>query len=180
MSDKYTANCISCKSEKDPQEKARTIYSDKNLKVVLRVDNQCWLGRCIIVPYEHISPEDMYSTRLDMLANIGEMIGILITTYKRTFGMALSNIAQLGNLTDDENGNKTHIAAYHHCHFHFIPRYVTGHVVHRYGIDFVDKQWGKPLNIDPSLIDVVKPSTDFIDSLVKELRDAIKETMGYK
>ena len=79
--------------------------------------------------------------------------------------------------TTDENGNKTHIAAYHHCHFHFIPRYVTGHVVHRYGIDFVDKQWGKPLNIDPSLIDVVKPSTDFIDSLVKELRDAIQETM---
>lgn len=149
-----------------------TFFENDRVKVVLREDNQCWLGRCIIVPKQHISPKDLYGKRIDVLTMLASVISMLNDVYKDTFGMTISNIAQLGNLTVDELGNKTCEDGYFHFHLHFIPRYKD--LVMRYGHEFKDPQWGQALNIDPkSGLPVFKPSAEMIAAIKADLQKGI-------
>lgn len=170
MDNIYTQKCISCISD----DTTRTIYVDDLVKIVLRTDNQCWLGRCIIVPHEHISPKQLYSERRGILFQIAKYIDMLNVVYGKLYNMSMSNIAQLGNLTEDHEGNKTTIDEYFHVHFHFIPRYQNP--VTRYGRTFTDSQFGKALNIDPKAgLEVYKPSDEVIAAMKKDIMDAISD-----
>lgn len=156
--------CIACNSDNSKN----TIYSDDLVKVVLRVDNQCWLGRCIIVPHEHISPFVYYSERMDLVKRVSSVIALLWKVFKDQYGMSMGNISQLGNLTHDEQGNKTSEEKYHHVHFHFIPRYERQ--VQMYGYTFRDEQWGKPLNIDTENgLAVFVPPSELVDAIVNHI-----------
>ena len=173
---KYTINCMSCKTKNDLNEDKRTIYQDEICKVVLRADNQIWLGRCIIVPWEHVSPKEMYTSRTDLLLHIGTIIALLNKAFAKAYDMDMSNIAQLGNLTEDENGNKTAIDEYFHVHFHFIPRYKEGKIINILNHNFSDPQWGKALNIDPKAgLPVYSPDDEMIARIKYDLEKAITE-----
>ena len=168
-------NCMSCKTQNDPSEENKIIYKDHICKVVLRTDNQCWLGRCIIVPWEHVSPRNLYANRTDLLLHISRVITLLNEAFTIAFGMDMSNIAQLGNLTEDENGNKTVEDDYFHSHFHFIPRYKEGKTITLLDHEFKDPQWGKALNIDPkSGLPVYVPD----DDMIKKIKFDIMTTIG--
>jgi diadenosine tetraphosphate (Ap4A) HIT family hydrolase len=174
MDPKYTKNCISCKPTTDPEEEARTLFQNQHLKIVLRADNQIWLGRCIIVPKEHVSPATLYSERTDLLLEISNAIAMLNNVYKTLFGMSMANIAQLGNLTEDEEGKKTSEDGYFHVHFHYIPRYEKP--VHMYNTTFVDPQWGKALNIDPKAgLPVFVPTKEIIAAI----KEDVKKTLDF-
>lgn len=165
---KYTKNCISCKPS-DSEEKARTIFETELVKVVLRTDNQCWLGRCIIVPKKHVDPISLWSEQPKLLAHVGTQIARLDKSLRSVFGASILNIAQLGNLTEDELGRKTSALQYHHCHFHVIPRYEKP--PNFCGKSWPDPQWGKALNIDPKAgLPIVIPTSDEVKAIV----DAIK------
>ena len=167
---KYIVNCISCTNEKDFTSIGRvslTMYENDTIKVVLRDDNQIWLGRCIIVPKEHVSPSDFY-LRTDLLIEVGRIITMLNDVYNYLFNMTMSNIAQLGNLTKDENNQLTYEEGYFHTHFHFIPRY--HHDVFIYDHLFKDPQFGKPLNIDPKAgLEIFKPSEELLNSMRSDI-----------
>lgn len=167
---KFTKNCLSCKPA-DAEEKQRTIYETDQIKVVLRVDNQCWLGRCIVVPKQHISPSACWSNP-EMMTLIGQHIARVTAMCKKAFGAALTNVAQLGNLTEDDEGKKTSQEEFHHCHFHVIPRYEkTPKFADK---EWPDPQWGKALNIDPKAgLPVVKPTSQEIDLIVASLKRAL-------
>ena len=167
-----TKNCISCKPTTDPMESRCVMYENDKIKIVLRTDNQIWLGRCIIVPKEHVSPIQLYSTRTDLLLEVAKMITLLNKVYKELFNMSMANIAQLGNLTENEKGEKTSIDDYFHSHFHYIPRYENP--VLKYSTLFVDPQWGKALNIDPKAgLPILKPSDSLIDQIVIDIKNCI-------
>ena len=95
--------------------------------------------------------------------------------------MSMSNIAQLGNLTDDHEGKKTADPKFHHAHIHFIPRYQKAPLFEvdpatgkpDKGRTWPDPQWGMALNIDPKAgLPVVRPCESFISQLAKELATA--------
>ncbi len=173
---KFTQNCISCKGSDDPEEARRIVWQNEFVKIVLRTDNQCWLGRCIIVPKEHISPVTLYATRPDILVQIASAIALLNKVYANLYGMKMSNIAQLGNLTEDEQGKKTAEDGYFHSHYHYIPRYDKP--VERYGHVFEDPQWGRALNIDPKAgLPVFLPSSDMIAQMKQDIEVSIKATI---
>lgn len=174
-SNHFTDNCISCKPTTDPKELKCTIFENEKIKIVLRTDNQIWLGRCIIVPKEHVSPSKLYAERPDLMLEVSKMIAMLNTVYKQVFGMSMANIAQLGNLTEDENGQKTSEDGYFHSHFHYIPRYQNP--VKKYDHEFVDPQWGKALNIDQkSGLPVYKPTDEMIDQIVADIKYVIEKS----
>ena len=145
MDKKYSEACISCRPV-DKAEADRTILTTEHCRVVLRIDDQAWLGRCIILPKRHVNSfeqltreehDDIYACR----AKVCEV-------YKKLFGMTYDNWAQLGNLTRDHEGKETDDARYSHIHYHLIPRYRKPAVWNNQ--EFTDVQFGKPLNIDPN------------------------------
>ncbi|GAM22526.1 hypothetical protein SAMD00019534_057010 [Acytostelium subglobosum LB1] len=163
--------CIGCRGVEN--EKDILLYRGKLIKVVLSTDNQCWLGRCVIVPDEHISPVDLYASRHDVYQEIGAAIAMMTRCYRHLFGMAYPNICQLGNLTKDLNGCITTEDRYHHVHFHYIPRYDKP--VQYAGETFVDKQWGRGLNVDreSGLLDFKEVSPRTIQAIVTQVREYI-------
>ncbi len=172
---KLNSKCISCTL--DAEEQKRIVYTDKDLKVVLRTDNQCWLGRGILVPLKHISPESLYASHPEVLVRIAAVIALLTKVYKEAFGMKMFNIAQLGNLTTDDQGKPTSEDKFHHVHFHLIPRYDAPVTFN--GREFHDKQWGKALNIDPKAgLEVYKPTDAMVAAIVSALRKEIAKELG--
>jgi len=55
LASKFQINCKSCRNP-DDAERDRTFFEDSVCRVVLRTDNQCWLGRYIFVPKVHLDP----------------------------------------------------------------------------------------------------------------------------
>jgi diadenosine tetraphosphate (Ap4A) HIT family hydrolase len=145
----FTQNCISCKPF-DEEEAKRTIFTTKHCKIVFRTDDQSWLGRCIVVPKEHISnfEEFFEDKKVEILKDIYECRSKINQVYKRIFGMNFDNWLQLGNLTRNEHNELTTDIRYFHIHYHIIPRYAKP--IERFGQVFEDKQFGKALNIDPA------------------------------
>eukprot|EP01121_Diplochlamys_sp_Union-15-3_P002832 TRINITY_DN12681_c0_g1_i2.p1 TRINITY_DN12681_c0_g1~~TRINITY_DN12681_c0_g1_i2.p1 ORF type:complete len:169 (+),score=21.71 TRINITY_DN12681_c0_g1_i2:96-602(+) len=165
----------------DPSEEAKTLYKNEHLKVILRDDNQCWIGRCIIVPHEHLSPFALYESHLELLLAVSRVIAMLNRVFKKLYGMVISNILQLGNLTTNHKGETTTEDPYYHVHFHYIPRYETGHVVTIEGFEFRDKQWGKALNIDPNCgLEIVKPPENVLKRIVTDIRSCIDTVIKEK
>jgi len=181
---KFRINCISCKAP-DNAEKIRTIYETDQVKVVLRTDNQCWLGRYIVVPKVHMDPLDFWSNPI--------WRGIVMDTHVKTakavqqaFGAVCVQMAQIGGLTEDEYKQPTTDQRYQHAHIHGIPRY-DEHIP-----DFAGQKWPDPqfkidpqtkrgrfmaLNIDPQAgLPIVKPSDQQVDLIVKEIRKAIEKS----
>jgi hypothetical protein len=127
----HTATCIGCAAAAHAE-----VYRDELVHIVLRLDDQYWLGRCIVAPIKHVSPLALYSAPYaDTFARLGLCIDLLNAVYTHLFAMAYPNIAQLGNLTEDGEGKVTADMRWHHAHVHYIPRYEAP--VHRYGVTFV-------------------------------------------
>lgn len=141
----FTKNCISCKMI-DLAEAQRTLFTTKHCRVVLRTDDQSWLGRCIIVPRRHIPTFDQML--LDERQDVYDCRDKVNKAYRKLFGMTYDNWAQLGNLTRDHENNETTDLRYFHMHYHLIPRYQQP--IEYLGKTFNDVQFGKPLNIDPA------------------------------
>ncbi len=141
----FTKNCISCKAI-DLAEAQRTLFTTKHCRVVLRTDDQAWLGRCIIVPRRHIPSFDQM--RPEERQDVYDCREKVNKAYKQLFGMIYDNWAQLGNLTRDHENKETTDLRYFHMHYHVIPRYQKP--VEYSGKTFTDVQFGKPLNIDPA------------------------------
>jgi diadenosine tetraphosphate (Ap4A) HIT family hydrolase len=169
--DRFTKNCISCR-QADADEVARTIYSDDVVKVVLRTDNQCWLGRFIVVPKVHMGPPEFWENKeiRDHTINIYNKMVKAVTP---AFGATCVQMAQLGALTVDENDQPTADQQYQHCHLHGIPRYAIAPT-------FVNQSWVDPqfkngafsaLNIDPKAgLPKVIPTKDQIGAIVKQIQ----------
>jgi len=167
---KYTAKCVTCQCREDPEEVKRTIYSDDKVRVALRGDNQVWLARAVIVPHEHIAPDQVYEKHPDLVQHVFcTVVPWLNSKCKQLYGMSMANLAQLGNLTTDEHGEKTSVAAYFHWHVHWIPRYETAPIV----LDqaFPDPQWGAALNLDTKAgLPIVKPSADLLQRIKSDFQ----------
>lgn len=141
---KYKKNCISCIPVQ--KEIERVIFTTKYGKIVLRLDDQGPIGRCIYVPFDHISHLEDMSDEIFLEAK-----QCAIKIYKclqSLYGANKYAFCMIGNLTKDENNNITDNPLYEHRHFHIIPSYKN--VVHRYGQSFYDDNYGKPLNLDPA------------------------------
>lgn len=159
---KFTCKCVTCQCANDPEEQKRIIYQDEFVRVALRADNQVWLARAVIVPHQHISPDQVYSEHPELVNHVFcRVIPLLNEKCRKLYGMSMANLAQLGNLTTDENGNKTSVSGYFHWHVHWIPRYETAPTI--LNQSFPDPQWGLALNLDPKAgLPVVKPSAELL------------------
>lgn len=167
--DKYTQACKSCLGEGD---ELRTIYEDEICRGVLRVDNQVWLGRYIVLPRKHYNPLDFW---LDA-ATMTHVMKVYVAVTKAiilAFGANCVQQAQLGGLTQDENGKPTMDQSYQHAHIHGIPRY-------EHAPTFLGKSWPDPqcvngaltaLNIDTKAgLKVVVPSAAEIAAIVEQIK----------
>lgn len=148
ISNMFTQNCLSCQPV-DKESSANTVFSTKHCRVILRSDDQSWLGRCLIIPKLHISSFEEFNEKdkRDILKDIYNIRQKINKVYKHIFGMSYDNWLQLGNLARDHNNKITSDLRYFHVHYHLIPRYEQA--VKRFGLVFEDKQFGKALNIDP-------------------------------
>ncbi len=81
--DKFTSNCISCKAP-DEAEMTRIFYEDGVCKAVLRTDNQCWLGRYIVVPKTHMDPMDFWTS--DVSRHVMQVHVICAQAVTKAFG----------------------------------------------------------------------------------------------
>ncbi len=168
---KYTVNCISCLPPDDTEEQ-RIIYEDVMCKVVLRTDNQCWLGRYIVVPRLHLDPVQFWDN-VPVQACIMKMHVQMTKAVTKAFGACCVQQAQLGGLTMDENGNPTFDQKYQHAYIHGIPRYSTP-------VQFAGKEWKDPqfidgkfsaLNIDPKNgLQIIIPTREEISMIVVKIR----------
>ncbi len=166
----FTTNCISCKVP-DEEEVQRTFYEDANCRAVLRTDNQCWLGRYILVPKIHMDPVLFWESELSSkIMQVHAKIACVIMT---VFGATTVQMAQLGSLTVNEHNEPTCDQRYQHSHIHGIPRYAVPPV-------FQGKLWPDPqfiqgkftaLNIDPKCgLAIVKPTQSEIVAIVAALK----------
>jgi len=176
MQSVYKQNCISCKLD-DQDEKNRTFYEDDLCKAVLRTDNQCWLGRFIIIPKLHLDPLDFW------IHPISEHVMRVYTKCAKMLieilGATCVQMAQLGSLTLDQNNNPTYDQRYQHTHIHGIPRYAITPV-------FRDKEYPDPqfingkfsaLNLDPNAgLPKVVPTLEDIVLLVDLFKSRLKDT----
>lgn len=181
--EQYTKNCISCRLPNDNEiESLRTIYEDQTVKAVLRVDNQVWLGRFVLFPKQHMSPNDLWKTP-KLLSHMGIIFNKLCLTLQKAFDCKFVNMAQLGNLTENEFGEPTSDQNYQHVHFHGIPRYVEPPYFD--GYCWKDPQYeidpktgnGKflPLNLDIKLgLNVIKPTPEQIIKIVDILKSHLQ------
>ncbi len=146
---KFTVKCVQCINPlSNVEEASLCLFITEKTKVVLRSDDQSWLGRCVVVPLAHVPKGcNMYLKYSESAIDLEDCKDRLFKTYQALFDMTIDNQAQLGNLTRDENGQPTSIPEYYHVHHHFIPRYATGAKWN--GEVYLDAQWGKALNIDP-------------------------------
>lgn len=152
----------------------RTIYEDSICRVVLRDDNQCWLGRFIVVPRGHQSPPEFWANSV-IRNHCIEVYNKCVTAVTKAFGAVCVQMAQLGALTVDENNLPTADQLYQHCHLHGIPRYVSPPT-------FCNKTWPDPqykenkfsaLNIDPKAgLPILKPSINEVQNIVKAIQMA--------
>ncbi len=94
----YNKNCISC--QKSSQKKISLIYEDEHCKVILRDDNQCWLGRFIVVPHIHIHPFDFWINK-QLMTHIMKIYVRFSKAIQRAFGAITVHEAQIGALTKD-------------------------------------------------------------------------------
>lgn len=172
LATKYVVNCISCKPANEDARRA-TIYQDALCHVVLRTDNQCWLGRYIIAPTPHLEPFAFWSdTALQThIMKVHVEVGRAIM---QAFGAITVQMAQIGACTMDENEQSTFDQRYQHAHIHGIPRYGPNVP------SFAGKQWPDPqfcegkfqaLNIDKHAgLPVVVPTSDEVQLIVKEIQ----------
>jgi len=173
----YTVNCISCRPP-DKKEKACTFYEDVWCRAILRDDNQCWLGRFIIVPKMHMDPLDFWAdVNKDRLRdNVMNAYVLCSKAVIKAFGANCVQMAQLGRLTVDHKNEPTTDQRYQHAHIHGIPRYTVIP-------EFMGKKWPDPqfkngefsaLNIDPQAgLPKVVPSSDEIAAMVKVIQTSM-------
>ncbi len=169
-------NCISCKLP-DDDEKRRTFYEDCICRAVLRTDNQCWLGRYIIVPKSHCDPLVFWTDPIAM--HVMKVHTMISRAIKNAFGAVCVQMAQLGGLTVDENSIPTFDQAYQHAHVHGIPRYAID-------VPFLaGKYWPDPqfqngkfsaLNIDPSAgLPKIVPTRDEVAIIIANIKRHIQQ-----
>lgn len=172
----FTRTCISCKPP-DLDELRRTVHEDELCKVVLRTDNQCWLGRYIVVPKAHLDPIVFWESSL--VPHIMKVHVRCSHAVMRAFGAVCVQMAQLGGLTVDHENQPTTDQRYQHAHIHGIPRYAENVP------QFAGKSWPDPqfrngkfaaLNIDPQCgLPKVVPSADEVTHIVAAIRSKMCE-----
>lgn len=176
MTEAFTVNCISCIPPDNEEEKARTFYEDEWCHAVLRVDNQCWLCRFVIVPNEHLEPLEFWISPIstECMKAYVKCANAITAAFPATYVQML----QLGSLTVDEHNKPTTDQRYRHAHIHGIPRYEIPPL-------FNGKSWPDPqfvegkftaLNLDPQCgLPKIIPTRDEIKLLVGILRDSFPD-----
>lgn len=171
-SSKYTEKCLSCQPFKGA-EVARTILYNEYCHVVLRTDDQNkWFGRCIAVPHKHISPfEKMSKENLPYTVACLQALDKIGRAMRNHYGITNINVMSIGNLTRDENGDKTSDIGYFHIHWHGLLRCggesgKGGSVVRPYRT-FTDDKYADALNINPKEGHVKMSADEDIIKLIK-------------
>lgn len=170
--DQFTRNCISCRPV-DAKEKARTIYEDEVVRVVLRTDNQVWLGRFIVLPLKHLGPPEFWGEENKDFDQVRRVYCRVVAAVTKAFNATCVQMAQLGSLSVDENDQPTADQRYQHAHLHGIPRYAQPPVCN--GKEWPDPQFTNgaftALNIDPTKgLPKVIPTSDDIAAIVVEIQ----------
>lgn len=175
----HAKNCLQCSF--DANEITNLVFYDEFVKVALRADNQCWLGRMVIVPRRHYSPQEISENKDGIQTKMNRIYIVSCLVLKSLFGATMIQQAQLGALTKDANGNPSYAEVDQHGHYHVIPRYAGK------GPVFMEQSFPDPqfdpvsnkfsaLNIDPNNgLKMVKLLPKQLAALVAVLRKGFEK-----
>lgn len=101
------------------------LYRDDTCVILLRVENQCWLGRFTILPVEHMQPLDFWA-RGEKVAHLMGLHARFAKAVVKAFGATCVDMIQMVARTRDISEVyrvPTMDPAHHHVHLDAIPRY---------------------------------------------------------
>jgi diadenosine tetraphosphate (Ap4A) HIT family hydrolase len=144
MEARHTSKCLGC----NPPTNDNLLIETELGRLVLHILDQGPIGRCLYIPKKHIWDVDALSRdHQDVILEVYRLAARVQKALQSLYGAQKIAVCMIGNLTRDEKGEITEDERYEHRHFHIIPTYARPVV--RYGTEFVDHNYAKPLNLDP-------------------------------
>jgi diadenosine tetraphosphate (Ap4A) HIT family hydrolase len=157
-----TQLCLLCRILLSPQLESK-IYETDHWMVVLHINDQRYLGRCVVILKRHC-PDLSNLTEAEWI-DFADLVKTLEPALKHSFGATMFNWTFHMNNAYQETPAKPHV----HCHFY--PRYKES--VAFQGISFQDNEFGEHYDRTKKPV-----SPEVQKAIVKAVRQSIEEMKG--